>query len=442
MPSVLNLKPAEVDSGEKRSKFSVAVVGCGRKGIFYANAFADAGFNVICTDADAAVVKRVAKGKTSFAMPEAEAKLKGHIATEKIDVTGELKKAVAKSDIVVVSITARIDGQKSNDSNGLANACKQVGAVLHSGVLVIYGGIAGLGFMESTLKEVLENASGLKADKDFALAYSPILNTGVASKNLEFKVAAAEKISLRAASTILGTLSKNIKEISDLKTAEAATLFAVARQDTTTALANELAIFCENAKIDFFEVLNALNLNTAEFHPTIAQEANKNQTRLLMDAADNLNAKFKLIPLARQVNEDMVRHAVNLTYEGLRNCGKTLRRAKVAILGSVEVDSDSGVFVKMLEQKGAKIVQYNPNAKRTETDSEDVKTSLNEAVEGADCIIALSSNEQFNHVNLKKLKALVKSPAVVVDLVGKFDPAQVDTEGFIYTGLGRGTDQK
>jgi len=29
-----------------------------------------------------------------------------------------------------------------------------------------------------------------------------------------------------------------------------------------------------------------------------------------------------------------------------------------------------------------------------------------------------------------------------VDLVGKMAPAQVATEGFIYTGLGRGTDGK
>jgi UDP-N-acetyl-D-mannosaminuronic acid dehydrogenase len=280
----------------------------------------------------------------------------------------------------------------------------------------------------------------LKAGKDFALAYSPILNTAVAPVDLEFKVAATDEVSLKAAITVLATLTKNIKEVSDLKTAEAAALFAVAKQDATTALANELAVFCENANIDYFKVLDALNLNTPEFYPTIAEEENKNQTYLLMDAADNINAKLRLTGLARQINEDMVRHAANLTCEGLKSCGKSLRRAKVAVLGPVIPEAGSGLLVKMLEQKGATITQYNPNAKKDE--SEDVKTSLNEAVEGADCIVLLSRSEQFNHVNFKKLKALVKSPAVIVDLAGKFDPAQVDTEGFIYTGLGRGTDQK
>jgi UDP-N-acetyl-D-mannosaminuronate dehydrogenase len=167
------LKPAEVDTDEKRSKYSVAIVGCGHKGIFYANAFADAGFNVLCTDSDASVVKKAAKGKTTFTMPEAQMKLKSHIAAEKIDVTSDLKRAVAKSDIVVVAITTKIDEQKNSDCTGVANICKQVGAAIHSGVLVIYGGIAGLNFMEGTLKEALENASGLKAGKDFALATAP-----------------------------------------------------------------------------------------------------------------------------------------------------------------------------------------------------------------------------------------------------------------------------
>ena len=92
-------------------------------------------------------------------------------------------------------------------------------------------------FMEGTLKEALENASGLKAGKDFALAYSPILNTGVASADLELKIAATDEVSLKAAATILVTITKKVKEVSDLRTAEAAALFEVAKQDNRCGLA-------------------------------------------------------------------------------------------------------------------------------------------------------------------------------------------------------------
>jgi nucleotide sugar dehydrogenase len=387
------------------------------------------------------VVKKVAKGKTAFGMPEAESKLKSHIAAEKIDVTSELKKAVAQCHIIVIAITAKVDEQKKNDFTSLVNTCRQIGAALQPGTLAIYGGIAGLGFMEGTMKELLENTSGLMVGRDFGLAYSPILNTAAPLGELELKVAATDQVSLAAAATILRTLTSQLKEVSDLKTAETATLFTVAKQDTTTALTNELAVFCETANIDYFKVLDALNLNNPSFRPTIAEEE-RNETYLLLEDAENLNANLKLSALARQINENMVKHAVDLVHEGLRSCGKTLRRGKVAVLGHVNPASDMGCFVRLLEQKGAKVSIYDPTAKKEMLDSEAVKTSLNEALEGADCLVVLSTKEQFNHLNLKKLKALMKSPAAVVDLVGKFEPAKVNIEGFIYRGLGRGTEQK
>jgi hypothetical protein len=35
----------------------------------------------------------------------------------------------------------------------------------------------------------------------------------------------------------------------------------------------------------------------------------------------------------------------------------------------------------------------------------------------------------------------MKTPSVIVDLIGIFEPQKVETEGFIYCGLGRGTDK-
>jgi UDPglucose 6-dehydrogenase len=68
-----------------------------------------------------------------------------------------------------------------------------------------------------------------------------------------------------------------------------------------------------------------------------------------------------------------------------------------------------------------------------------VRTSLNEAVEGADCIVVLTGEEQFKNLNLRKIKPLTKNPSVIVDLAGAFEPQKVEREGFIYRGLGRGT---
>jgi nucleotide sugar dehydrogenase len=372
MSAALHLKTEEIDTKEKRGKYTVSVIGCGQKGVFYAIAFADAGFKVVCTDADQSLVKDLTKGKTQFPEREIESKLKSLVRSGQLRATNELKKAVSQSDIVVMTLTAKIDDKKHPDYSEVESSCKQVGAALCQGLLFIYGGIAGLGFTEGVIKETLENTSGLKVGADFGLVYNPLQLYGGQSlasvANQELIIAAIDEASLDAASKVLGTITrKKVKQSLDFKTAEAALLFRVAKQDANRALANELAGFCENAGIDYFETLRLLDAFETRFLPTVeAEEGDRDKAYLLLENAENLNVKLTLSALARRVNENMVRHAVNLTKENLRNCGKTLRRAKIAVLGTTKTGPATSIFVKMLETKGAKIKLYDPLLSKNE----------------------------------------------------------------------------
>ena len=442
MPPILNLKPEDLDSIEKRSQFTVGILGCGQRGIMYANAFAEKGFKVLCTDSDASVVKKVAKGKLAFSEPEVEATLKSQIKKGQIDVTDDLKKSVSQSNIVIIAFTAKVNEQKKTDITQTVNACKQVGATLHQGVLVVYGGIAGFGFTEGIIKETLENTSGLKAGQDFGLIYNPILTVREKIDSQELKIAANDNVSLNTALTIFKIIAKEVKSINNVKTAEIETLFTLAKQDTNVALANEFAIFCENAKIDYFEILKRQDSNDLSFWPTIGETENNTEAHLLLESAENLNVKLRLPVLARQINEEMVKYAVKLTQDALRSCGKTLRRARVTVLGSTNPVATPSIFIKTIEQKGAKVNLYDPTTKKETRNPGLLKSSLNEAVEGADCIVILSSKAQISPSILKRIKALMKNPSVIVDLTGKVEPSQVETKGFLYRGLGRGTDSK
>jgi len=42
--SMLQLKPENVDTVEKRSKYTVSIIGCGQTGVLHPSFFADAGF--------------------------------------------------------------------------------------------------------------------------------------------------------------------------------------------------------------------------------------------------------------------------------------------------------------------------------------------------------------------------------------------------------------
>jgi UDP-N-acetyl-D-mannosaminuronic acid dehydrogenase len=449
MPAVLHLKTEEIDTNEKREKYTVSVIGCEEKGVLYATAFAEAGFKVICTDADQTLVKRLAKGKSMFSDREIEAKLKSFLRRGKLSVTSELKNAVSQSDIIVMTLTAKIDGKKNPDYSEVESTCKQVGTALRRGALFIYGGIAGLGFTEGIIKETLENTSGLRMGEDFGLVYNPIQffdRQPLASiTNQELKVAAVDRASLDSAAKVLGVITrKAVKQISDVKAAEAALLFTIAKQDANLALANELAVFCENAGIDYFETVKLVDTHETGFSPTVEAEDNRNEAYILLESAENLNAKLRLPALARKINEDVVRHAVNLTKDALRSCDKTLRRAKVAVLGTAKPKTTTELFVKMLEKKGAKASLYDPLLPKTELANmaRIVKRSMKEAVEGTDCIVMLTEQDRFKRLNLKKLRAVMKMPAAIVDLTGIIEPKKVERKGFTYRGLGRGVEKK
>lgn len=450
MPAVLHLKPEEIDTSEKRGKYTVSIIGCEEKGVFYAIAFAEAGFKVICTDADQTLVKRLAKGKTMFSDREMETKLKSFVRREKLSVTSELKNAVSQSDIIVMTLNAKIDDKKHPDYSEVESTCKQVGTALSRGALFIYGGIAALGFTEGIVKETLENTSGLRVGEDFGLVYNPIQffdRQALASiSDQELKVAAIDGTSLESAVKVLGVLTrKGVQQISDVKTAEAALLFTIVKQDANLALANELAVFCENAGINYFEALELVDMQEPSFSPTVeADEGNRNEAYLLLESAENLNCKLRLPALARKVNEDMVRHAINLTKDTLRSCGKTLRRARVAVLGTAKPGTAPTIFVKMLEKRGVKASLYDSMLSKNEIANmaRVLKRSMKEAVEGADCIVIFTEQDQFKRLNYKKLRAVMKMPAAIVDLTGIVEPKKVEREGFTYRGLGRGGEKK
>lgn len=437
---MLTLKPDEIDTNEKRSKYTVSVIGCKLKGVLFANAFAQAGFRVICTDPDQSLVKKLARGKAPCSDAETESQLKSLVKTDRILTSNDLKAVVSRSDIIILTLNGNIVNKKNPNYSEVENACKQIGAALKQGSIVFYEGVAGFGFINETIKELLENSSGLKTGIGFGLAYTPIhMLKGQPVKSLvdtELKVAANDKTSLNTATILLQTISQNIKQVNEIKTLELATLFMLAKQDTETALANELAIFCEGTGTDFFKVAELINYCDTSFYPAIS-DGDRNKY-FLLDSAENLNIKLRLPALSRQINEEMMKHGVNLAQNALSSCGKALRRARVAVLGSVNPKTTVKALVKILETKGAKTNLFDPSLSEADDSMPNLKRTMTEAVEGTDCIILLSDLDQLKRLNLKKLKAQMKNPAVIIDLIGLIEPQKVEAEGFVYRGLGRG----
>lgn len=448
------VKPEEIDTPEKREKYTVTIIGCEQTGLFQALLFADAGFKVICADTDPAKISSILKRRLTGFEDNVENRIRTYLKRNRLKTTTEVKKSVAQSDIIALNIPARIDSKKRPDYSEIKNTCKIIGSNLRAGTAIFCMSIAGIGVTEEIVKETLENASGYKAGIHFALFYAPIPPsyslTYEAFKECKRVAAASDKRTLCTAVAILESVTrKNVITTENTRTAEAAILFDIARENSEAATTNELAWLCEKLGVDCREAQRLMTHNSdyllhslGEVNRCIGEEA-----YILLGNSEDLDVKLRLQAVAGEVNEGMAKHVANLAKDALRNCGKSLKRARVVLLGISQTLNTRGAvagvakeIARIFAARGAKLTLYDPylSEKELAEFQNKPRKTLSENLEDADCIVLLVAHEQFKKLNLKRLKHLMKMPAAIVDLTGTFEPGKVEKEGFTYRGLGRG----
>jgi len=454
MSTAITLEKNNINTPKKRGKYTVCVVGCGRRGLPHACLFAETGFKVIGVDSDQRIVGLLKRGRASFAEPKLNAILKRHVKNGSLTATKDARKAASKSDVILFVVPTPIDRKKKPNYFRLEKTCKDVGMGLRSGSLVIFTSATGPGVTETLVKETLESASGLKAGVDFGLAYSPIRAApGRMLQDIATcvrVVGAVSEQSLKAACLFLSTIVKGeIIKVRDIKTAEAVKLFENVYKDVNIALANDFAHFCEKAGIDFVEARKAANTQP-QGHLLTSKIVGGHVSRdsyLLLDEADAVDVKLRMLTLARKINDEMLGYTLHLVRDALKSCGKTMRRAKISVFGvscrpNIKEPRGSSIkkLVSMLSKKGALVKVYDPFFSHKELIEMGylAERTLTKTVEGADCLVITMGHDRFRRLNLRKIKFLVKKPAAIVDMGHVIAPQKAEREGFVYRGVGRG----
>lgn len=452
--TIMESDEKDLGTPEKRWNYTVCVVGCGRMGLPHACLFAQAGFKVLGVDKDYSILSAVKKGKSPFQETGLDEIIAKQVKAGQFTITDDAEEAASKSDVLILVVPTLVDEKNRPDYSYIEKACEEVGRGLRSGSLVIVASTVGPGITENLVRENLEKASGLKAGKDFGLAFSPIRAT---SGRVLYDVThyvrvlgAIDNKSLRAASLVLETVVKaGTIPVSDIRVAEAVKLFQNVQRDVNIALANEFASFCEKAGIDYLEAQKVANTDPYchLLIPGLVSGHIPKDPYLLVREAQNLSVKLRMVEHAREINESVVKHTVQLVREALRECGKTLRGANTAVFGvsykpNVKEPKGSRAIniVKMLEAEGANVKVYDPFFKPKELTELEYPAgrSLANVTKGADCLIITVGHDQFGKLDFKRLKTLMRAPFAIVDMGHVINPAKAKQEEIVYRGFGRG----
>lgn len=160
-----------------------------------------------------------------------------------------------------------------------------------------------------------------------------------------------------------------------------------------------------------------------------------------------LDARLRLVLDGRKLNDLMPRHVAKLASDGMRVCGKSLKRAKVVVLGisyrpNVKENrySPSLELIAILKKRGARVTVFDPlyNASDMESLGLLSEPTLRKAVEKADCVILTVPHDDFKNMDTVELAAHMSKKGLILDCTGILDPTSVEKTGLVYRGVGRG----
>jgi nucleotide sugar dehydrogenase len=252
-------------TGQSRTAGTVAVVGAGKMGLPLAAQFAGHGWRVIAVDIDPRVVDAINAGRSHVGE---EPDLGGLVATAHgaglLSATLDGAAAAATADVVVLIVPVMLDAEGRPDYRFMDSAVEAIAPGVHPGSLVIFETTLPVGDTRGRYVPRLEAASGLTADRDFWVAFSPErLYSGSALRNL----AAYPKLvggvgnasGEIAAAFYASVLDAEVVLMGSAEAAEFAKLADTTYRDVNIALANEFARYADRVGVDISEVIAAAN---------------------------------------------------------------------------------------------------------------------------------------------------------------------------------------
>ncbi len=251
--------------GEPGTAGRVAVVGAGKMGLPLAAQFADHGWRVTAVDVQQAVVDAINEGRSHVGEEPGLAELvRAAHGRGRLRATTDAAAAARAADVVVLIVPVMLDDEQQPDYRYMDAAVDSIAPGVHKGSLVIFETTLPVGDTRDRFTPKLEAASGLTAEQDFFVAFSPErLYSGAALRNLatypKLVGGIGPQSTARAAAFYDAVLDAEIVAMSSAEAAEFSKLADTTYRDVNIALANEFARYAERVGVDVHEVIAAAN---------------------------------------------------------------------------------------------------------------------------------------------------------------------------------------
>jgi len=351
-----------------------AVVGLGYVGLPLSLQFARSGVSVLGLDVDAAKVDALRKGKSYIKHIPSEA-VSEVVKAGTFSATSDFSR-IREADALIICVPTPLNKNREPDISFIIDTGKSIAPYLRPGSLVVLESTTYPGTTDEDLREVLEAGSGLKAGRDFHLAFSPERED---PGNPDSKVALIPKVvggytpaCLEKAVALYSRAVKTVVPVSSCRAAEATKLLENTFRSVNIALVNELKTVYSAMGIDVWEVIDAARTKPFGFMPFypgpgLGGHCIPIDPFYLTWKAREFGQHTRFIELAGEINTAMPAYVVHKVADALNDRQKAIKGSSVLVLGLAykpnvddERESPSYVLMEMLQERGAKVAYYDP----------------------------------------------------------------------------------
>ncbi len=430
----------------------LAVYGLGNVGGPLAAAWLRAGFKIIGVDISKKLLSDITKGKSHKREPLISETFSDALKKGKLSLTTDGVTASKQSKIKIVAVPVDIKKNKI-DFSALISVTNNIAKGLKKGDAVLISPTIPPGTVEKIILPILEKGSKLKGERDFFLIYNPErIFEGRALEDIESNypaiVAGLGKKSLEFGEELLKIISKKgILSMSSIGNAEAEKLFEGVFRDVNIALANELAKFCEEIGVNFWEARKGANSQRfCNIHypgTGVGGLCIPIYPMFLLISAKKIGKKMRMVEFARKTNNSMPKKCVDDSIQLLRQHKVKCKGSKVAVLGlgfrGEVTDSRLSPTYKVVNEflrQGCKIVVHDPYIKKDDLLPAEVTLTddLNTAVRNASLIFISADHRMYSKLNQRTFSK-AKKPLLIFDGRNVLNKANLKNVSILTIGL-------
>lgn len=367
---------------------------------------------------------------------------------------------VKEADAVLIDVQTPTDEDHVPRYESLREVSRTIALLLKKGALVVIESTVAPGTTEHIVRPLLES-TGRKAGKDFHLAFSyERVMVGRLIKNITSLPRIVGGIDAKSTDLAMKLYSHIVKaplHATDALTAEVAKVVENTYRDVNIAFANEVAIACESLGVDVFRVRDLVNtLPNDPTNPSTNPVRNMHAPgagvgghclpkdpwlfKYGIDTYGKFRFEPKIIVESRHLNDRMPVHLVDMLEDALAGLGKTLKGAKVAILGVAFLEnsddtrnSPSRTLYDEVKRRGAEPAMHDHLVREFERP---FSTDLDGVLEGADAMILAVKHDIYRDLDLAKAGKAMRT-AVLIDGRNFYPREKAEKAGFAYRCVGK-----